>query len=99
MNNLEIRQYHPSDEKVVIDLWLQCHLVAPEHRRKRISAKMMDIVEEKLKELGCPKINPQIRTTNPEVIKCYESIGFKVDQILSMGKRLEKDPEYHVEQI
>jgi RimJ/RimL family protein N-acetyltransferase len=41
--------------------------------------------------LGCPKINIQIRTGNTQVIEFYKRIGFKPDDVVSMGKRLESD--------
>jgi ribosomal protein S18 acetylase RimI-like enzyme len=39
----------------------------------------------------CPKINVQIRAGNTEVIEFYRRIGFKPDEVASMGKRLETD--------
>lgn len=75
--------------------WINYLAVSPEHRRQGIATKLMEVAEQELKELGCPKINLQVRATNTGVIKFYESIGFKEDQVVSMGKRLEKDPEYH----
>ena len=74
--------------------WINYLAVSPDYRRQGIAVKIMEVAEKKLKELGCPKINLQIRTTNTEVIKFYESIGFTDDHVLSMGKRLEKDPPY-----
>jgi ribosomal protein S18 acetylase RimI-like enzyme len=41
--------------------------------------------------MGCPKINLQVRTSNTGVIKFYEKIGFKMDDVVSMGKRLIED--------
>jgi hypothetical protein len=49
---------------------------------------------KRLKYVGCPKINIQIRTTNKTVIAFYKSIGFTNDDVLSMGKRLEPDPSF-----
>lgn len=46
--------------------------------------------------MGCPKINLQIRASNYEIIKFYESIGFSDDHVLSMEKRLEQDEPYEV---
>ena len=65
--------------------------VAPEQRRKGYAAMIMEKVETLLWELGCPKINLQVRTSNNKVIRFYESIGFKLDDCVSMGKRLEHD--------
>jgi ribosomal protein S18 acetylase RimI-like enzyme len=51
----------------------------------------MEEAETLLKERGCPKINLQVRTSNPEVIAFYRRIGYAVDKVVSLGKRLEID--------
>jgi ribosomal protein S18 acetylase RimI-like enzyme len=51
---------------------------------------MLD-AERLLRELGCPKINLQVRSTNRTVIEFYKAIGFGTDDVISMGKRLERD--------
>lgn len=71
--------------------WINYLAVAPIVRRQRVAARMMDRAEKILREAGCPKINLQIRATNLTVIRFYESLGFKVDAVTSMGKRLEPD--------
>jgi ribosomal protein S18 acetylase RimI-like enzyme len=38
--------------------------------------------------MGCRKINLQVRTANPAVIGFYESLGFSVEERVSLGKRL-----------
>ena len=68
--------------------WINYLAVAPDHQSKGFARQIMAAVETKLKALGCPKINLQIRTTNKPVIEFYKSIGFKEDKVLSMGKRL-----------
>jgi ribosomal protein S18 acetylase RimI-like enzyme len=47
--------------------------------------------ERLLREAGCPKINLQVRTSNHAVIEFYRRIGYTTDDVVSMGKRLEKD--------
>jgi ribosomal protein S18 acetylase RimI-like enzyme len=49
---------------------------------------MVEDATTKLEAMGCPKINLQIRTSNTEVIEFYKRIGFTVDDVISMGKRL-----------
>ncbi len=49
---------------------------------------MMQHAESELKKLGCPKINLQVRAHNTAVIRFYESLGFKDDNVISLGKRL-----------
>ena len=47
--------------------------------------------ERLLRAAGCPKINLQVRGTNLEAIEFYRRIGFAVDDVVSLGKRLEPD--------
>jgi ribosomal protein S18 acetylase RimI-like enzyme len=49
---------------------------------------MMNKAEKLLLEKGCPKINLQVRSTNSDIIQFYKSIGFTVDDVVSLGKRL-----------
>jgi len=68
--------------------WINYLGVLPEHRKKGIARKLFETAEEKLKALGCPKINLQIRITNSDVLAFYEKIGFKSDNVVGYGKRL-----------
>ncbi len=77
--------------------WINYLAVSPKYRRKGYAAKMMQEAEKILKEAGCPKINLQIRTSNMDVIEFYKAIGFKMDDVVSMGKRLEQDNVYRTE--
>lgn len=71
--------------------WINYLAVSPDYRRKGIGRKLMEVAEQKLRASGCPKINLQVREKNTEVMKFYESLGFKADRVVSMGKRLEED--------
>ncbi len=71
--------------------WINYLAVAPGLQRQGIASQMMEEAERLLRKAGCPKINLQIRSTNAQVIEFYESIGFKIDDVTSMGKRLEAD--------
>ncbi len=68
--------------------WINYLSVSPLHQKKGYAHQMIEAVEKKLKGLGCPKINLQVRTSNKSVINFYESVGFSEDKVLSMGKRL-----------
>jgi ribosomal protein S18 acetylase RimI-like enzyme len=74
--------------------WINYLAVAPPYRRRGIAARMMKEAESLLKSAGCPKINLQIRSSNSGVIAFYKRIGYAADDVVSMGKRLEKDPPY-----
>ncbi len=51
----------------------------------------MNSVETGLWEMGCPKINLQIRTGNDMIAYFYQKLGFTKDHVVSMGKRLKAD--------
>lgn len=71
--------------------WLNYLAVAQHFRRQGLGRKMVAEAEARLREMGCPKINIQIRTGNTEVIEFYRRVGFKPDDVVSMGRRLESD--------
>ena len=71
--------------------WINYLAVSPDVQRQRIATRMMELAERLLRNAGCPKINLQIRSANAQVIAFYQNIGFKIDNVISMGKRLEKD--------
>lgn len=69
--------------------WINYLAVDPAMQKRGVGRRMMDEAEARLRTLGCPKINLQVRTTNDKVIAFYEAIGFKKDEVVSFGKRLE----------
>jgi ribosomal protein S18 acetylase RimI-like enzyme len=71
--------------------WINYLAVHPRRRRSGIGRRMMDEAEKRLRAAECPKINLQVRSTNAEVIAFYDRIGFKQDDVVSFGKRLEPD--------
>ena len=75
--------------------WINYLAVTPEYQQQGIARRLMQVAEDKLRALGCPKINLQIRETNTHVIEFYQRLGFDKDHVVSMGKRLVRDPEYH----
>jgi ribosomal protein S18 acetylase RimI-like enzyme len=71
--------------------WLNYLAVAPELQRRGYARAIVAEAERLLREAGCPKINLQIRTSNHGVIEFYRRLGYAVDDVVSMGKRLEHD--------
>jgi ribosomal protein S18 acetylase RimI-like enzyme len=138
---LNIRPYHPEDEKAVIDLWRRCGLVVPwnnpardierklavnpewfllgemeerivascmagyeGHRgwinylavdpafqRRSIGTRMMAAAERLLEAAGCPKINLLVRSSNAAVINFYDKLGYRQDEAVCLGKRIDPD--------
>ncbi|MBN2314956.1 MAG: GNAT family acetyltransferase [Sedimentisphaerales bacterium] len=71
--------------------WINYLVVAPSYRRRGYATLLMRKAENILRRAGCPKINLQIRTSNSKVIEFYRAIGYSIDDVVSMGKRLEQD--------
>ncbi len=71
--------------------WINYLAVHPDHRRGSYGRQMMAEAEQALAARGCPKVNLQIRASNTAVVAFYESLGYRVDEVVSMGKRLEED--------
>ena len=71
--------------------WINYLGVDPAYQRQGIGRQLMSAAEEKLQARGCPKVNLQVRSTNSAVIAFYNAIGYAVDDVTSLGKRLEHD--------
>lgn len=71
--------------------WINYLAVHPDYRRAGLGRQLMAAAEKRLLNLGCPKINLQVRTSNAAAIGFYQSIGFAQDEVISYGKRLIPD--------
>jgi|SRR5688500_15054729 ribosomal protein S18 acetylase RimI-like enzyme len=71
--------------------WLNYVAVAPAHRHRGTGRALVDEAIRLLREAGCPKVNLQVFSGNHAAMEFYRSIGFAVDDVVSMGKRLEHD--------
>ena len=68
--------------------WLYSIAVRPSHRRRGIGALLVGEAEARLRDLGCRKVNLQVRASNAAVVDFYRSLGFEIEERVSMGKRL-----------
>ncbi len=71
--------------------WINYLEVSPDYQRQGYAKQIMNEAELLLRAAGCPKINLQVRSSNATVIEFYKAIGFSIDDVRSMGKRLEPD--------
>jgi ribosomal protein S18 acetylase RimI-like enzyme len=69
--------------------WLYAVAVLSDYRRKNIGENLVKQAMQSLKQCGCIKVNLQIRATNVEVAAFYQSLGFAVEERLSMGLLIE----------
>lgn len=71
--------------------WINYLAVATDCRKRGFGRRLMEEAEALLRGIGCPKINLQVRSSNADVAEFYRTIGYSVDDVVSMGKRLEED--------
>jgi ribosomal protein S18 acetylase RimI-like enzyme len=71
--------------------WVNYLAVDLERRGERLGALLVAEAERLLTELGCPKLNLQVRSSNAGVIAFYRSLGYQDDDVASLGKRLIPD--------
>src|SRR5690606_31810132 len=71
--------------------WVNYLAVAPMHRRRGYAAILMHHIEQRLRAMGCPKINLLVRRDNTAVTTFYEKLDFQADDVISLGKRLIPD--------
>lgn len=69
--------------------WINYLAVLPELQKQGLGREIMCEAERRLCDLGCPKINLQVRSSNKDVIAFYKSLGFTPDDVVSLGKRLD----------
>ncbi len=48
----------------------------------------MDAAENALRELGCVKLNLQVRAGNDQAVHFYEQLGFQPEERTSLSKHL-----------
>ncbi len=75
--------------------WINFLAVDPKYQRRAYGRLIMEAVEERIKEKGCPRINLQVRSSNKDVIELYQAIGYTVDNVVGLGKRLKEDEPYN----
>jgi ribosomal protein S18 acetylase RimI-like enzyme len=68
--------------------WLYAAAVLQSHRRQGIGTALVRAAETLLSAMGCTKINLQVRSSNTAVTRFYDSLGYEIEERVSMGKRL-----------
>jgi len=66
--------------------WIYSVAVEESHRRRGIATAMIREAERLLKDAGCPKVNLQVMPDNPGAVALYQSLGYAVEDRVSMGK-------------
>ena len=68
--------------------WLYGVAVSSNQRRRGIGSELVKAAINALREKGCGKVNLQIRAGNTAVAAFYKTLGFEVEERLSMGRHL-----------
>jgi ribosomal protein S18 acetylase RimI-like enzyme len=71
--------------------WVNYLAVAPDHQGRGYGRAIMSEVEKLLAEVGCPKVNVQVRGTNTAAVEFYERLGYRIDEVVGLGKRIVDD--------
>jgi ribosomal protein S18 acetylase RimI-like enzyme len=71
--------------------WINYLAVDPVHRLRGHARALMAEAERRLVELGCPKLNLQVRSSNAAALAFYRALGYDPDGSVSLGKRLIPD--------
>jgi ribosomal protein S18 acetylase RimI-like enzyme len=68
--------------------WMYSLAVLGVERRKGIGRQLVRHAEAALTARGCPKVNLQVLTAKDDVREFYEALGYRADEVISLGKRL-----------
>jgi len=68
--------------------WIYHLAVEPSLQGHGIGDALMRNVEARMRQQGVRKINLQVRADNGGVLRYYERLGYKREELVSMGKRL-----------
>lgn len=71
--------------------WLYYLAVDPEYQHQGVGKQIVTEIERRIKQRGCPKINLMVRTSNKKVIAFYRSLGYEIDEVVGLGKRIVTD--------
>ena len=71
--------------------WIYFLAVHPEYQKRGYAAKLIEHSEDRLKALGCPKLELMVRKSNQGVIDFYRATGFDLDPVVVLSKRLQSD--------
>ena len=69
--------------------WVRKVASHPDYRGRGVGKLLMSRAEIALKALGCVELNLQVRAGNDLAAGFYSEIGYKIEDRISMSKRLE----------
>jgi ribosomal protein S18 acetylase RimI-like enzyme len=73
--------------------WINRLAVLKSRRAQGVGALLMREAEDRLGALGCRKINLQVRASNRGVVDFYRSLGYDLEERISMSKLVLPEPD------
>jgi ribosomal protein S18 acetylase RimI-like enzyme len=73
--------------------WIYLLAVRASYRRRGIGTALIERVEQGLAAMGCPKLNLMVRTSNEAVVPFYRKLGFEIQDVVTLGRRLVPQPD------
>ena len=70
--------------------------VHPAHRGRGFGGDIMNAAEDWLRSQGVWKLNLLVRRENGDVLKFYDALGYADQECVSLGKRLDGQPDRFV---
>jgi ribosomal protein S18 acetylase RimI-like enzyme len=71
--------------------WMYYLGVAPAFRSRGIGRALVGEVENRLRQMGCPKVQLMVRSENVAASGFYQRLAYRRDDLVNLGKRLEVD--------
>jgi ribosomal protein S18 acetylase RimI-like enzyme len=68
--------------------WIYHLGTTPDHRRKGLGRRLVQEIERKLRQLGCPKVNVIVRDENSDGARFWEALGYAAPPSRQFGKEL-----------
>ena len=69
--------------------WIYHLAVHPGQQRLGYGRVLVEAIEQRLRKLGCPKLNLQVRATNVATVEFYQALGYAIEDHVSLGKVLD----------
>jgi ribosomal protein S18 acetylase RimI-like enzyme len=69
--------------------WVHKVATHPDNQGQGIGRRLMSHAETALRSLGCVKLNLQVRSHNDPAAHFYTSIGYELEERISMSKHLD----------
>ena len=69
--------------------WMYYLAVAPAAQRNRIGSELVAAAEQWARDRGAPKVMLMVRADNADVLEFYAGLGYELNEVATLGKRLD----------